>query len=316
MINSTHIPVLMAEVVSVLEPKTGYSYVDATFGAGGHSKALLEAKDCFVWGIDRDPIAQSIGAEMEKNYPNRFRFLTGCFGGMRKLLADYSVFQVDGIILDLGLSSLQIDDPRRGFSFKKDGPLDMRMGVSQVSALDIVNNMPETDLADLIFCYGEERYSRRVARAITNLRKKKPITRTLQLANIVRQAVRAKAGGIDPATRTFQALRIYVNEELVELSDALVNSELLLKPGGRLAVVSFHSLEDRCVKKFLFERSGLQGKPSRHSPNLVFEGVPETFSLRRRRPIKPSIKEIRENPRARSARLRWAERNRQLPEIG
>ena len=312
MVRSTHIPVLLGEVVAALKPKCGYCYVDATFGAGSYSRALLEAKDCFVWGIDRDPVAQIFGLEMEKKYPDRFRFLAGCFSSMRKLLANDNVSQVDGIMLDLGVSSLQIDDPARGFSFKHDGPLDMRMGNSQLSAEDIINNMPEVELANLIFRYGEERSSRRIARAIINLRKKMPITSTVQLANIVRQAVKTKSDRIDPATKTFQALRIYINEELAELSRALVNSELLLRPGGRLVIVSFHSLEDRSVKKFLFERSGVRSNPSRHLPGPASEVAPETFRLIRRRPIKPSITEIRENPRARSARLRWAERTRHV----
>lgn len=259
---SRHSPVMLAEVLRALEPRDGGVYVDATFGAGGYSRGLLEAADCTVWGIDRDPLAQSIGADLGREFPGRLTVLAGRFGDMRELLSSVGVERVDGVALDLGVSSMQLDDPARGFSFRADGPLDMRMdadgrlGHDMATAADVVNSLAEQELADLIYKYGEERASRRVARAIVELREKAPITRTEELADLIRGVVRKSKDGIDPATRTFQALRIFVNDELGELARGLAGAEALLAPGGRLAVVSFHSLEDRVVKEFLRERSG------------------------------------------------------------
>ena len=311
---SRHSPVMLAEVLNALEPRDGGVYVDATFGAGGYSRGLLEAADCTVWGIDRDPLAQSIGAELGQEFPGRLTVLAGRFGDMYELLSSVGVERVDGVALDLGVSSMQLDDPARGFSFRADGPLDMRMdadgrlGHDMATAADVVNSMAEQELADLIYKYGEERASRRVARAIVELREKASITRTEELADLIRGVVRKSKDGIDPATRTFQALRIFVNDELGELARGLAGAEALLAPGGRLAVVSFHSLEDRAVKEFLRERSGAGPRPSRHLPDLPVSTHKPTFTLITRGTVKPGQTETRSNPRARSARLRWAVR--------
>ncbi|WNJ99299.1 16S rRNA (cytosine(1402)-N(4))-methyltransferase RsmH [Thalassospiraceae bacterium LMO-JJ14] len=302
-----HIPVLLDDVVDVLAPRDGAVYVDATFGAGGYSRALLEAADCTVWGIDRDPEAAAAGNEMAANYGQRLTVLKGRFGDMRELLAGVGVTQVDGIALDLGVSSMQIDEPGRGFSFRFDGPLDMRMEKEGLSAADAVNRLAEKELADIIYRYGEERASRKIARAIVELREQSPITRTGQLAELVRRVVRRSKDGIDPATRTFQALRIYVNEELAELDRGLAAAAALLREGGRLAAVSFHSLEDRRLKTFFQERSGSGPQPSRHMP-MSSDAGDNVFDVPERRGRVPSDDEIRRNPRARSARLRWGVR--------
>ena len=309
-----HSSVMLAEVLEALSPKDGGVYVDATFGAGGYSRGLLDTADCTVWGIDRDPLAQSIGEDMGREYAGRLTVLAGRFGDMAELLAAVGVEHVDGVALDLGVSSMQLDDPQRGFSFRADGPLDMRMdsdgrlGREMASAADVVNSMAEKELADLIYKYGEERASRRIAKAIVDLRAKAPITRTEELADLIRSVVRKSKDGIDPATRTFQALRIFVNDELGELARGLAGAETLLAPGGRLAVVSFHSLEDRAVKEFLRERSGSGPRPSRHLPDLPQDRDAPTFTLIKRGTVKPGEAEVRTNPRSRSARLRWAER--------
>ncbi len=303
-----HLSVLCKEVVDALSPKEGGVYVDGTFGAGGYSRALLEAANCTVWGIDRDPLAQKFGEVLSRDYPGQITVLSGRYGDMENLLAGVGVEQIDGIALDIGVSSMQIDDPSRGFSFRGDGPLDMRMGDDGMTAADVVNEMAEQELADIIYRYGEERASRRVARAIVTRRSEQAFTRTGQLASAVRSAVAKSKDGIDPATRTFQALRIYVNDELGELDRGLQSAEKLLGPGGRLAVVSFHSLEDRRVKTFLQERSGTGPRPSRHVPQMAAEQRAATFRLIAKGGIKASSDEIVTNPRARSARLRIGER--------
>ena len=302
-----HVSVLLSEVIAGLAPKDGGVYVDATFGAGGYARALLDAADCTVWGIDRDPRAQAIGRDLAKAYPGRLTVLAGRFGDMKDLLSRVGVDRIDGIALDIGVSSMQIDEADRGFSFRTDGPLDMRMSQEGQTAADVVNEMAETELADLIYQLGEERASRKIAKAIVTLRDRSPITRTIQLADIVRSVVRKSKDGIDPATRTFQALRIFVNDELGELDRALKGAEALLAPGGRLAVVSFHSLEDKRVKAFLAERSEGAPRASRHLPDVPMRGRP-TFRLIKRGAIKPTTAEAAANPRARSARLRVAER--------
>jgi 16S rRNA (cytosine1402-N4)-methyltransferase len=303
-----HCPVMLTEVLAVLSPRDGGVYIDGTFGAGGYSRAILEAADCIVWAIDRDPDAIRRGEDLAADYPGRLRFVHGRFGDMAALLRERNVALVDGIALDLGVSSVQLDEPRRGFSFRADGPLDMRMDAAGPSAAEAVNTLPETELADIIYQLGEERHSRRVARAIVEARKAEPITGTLALAGIVRRVVPRSRDGIDPATRTFQALRIYVNDELGELDRALVAAEALLAPGGRLAVVAFHSLEDRRVKAFLRARAGAIPRTSRHLPATQEEGRAPTFSLIKGGVTKPSKEEMKANPRARSARLRAAER--------
>ncbi len=303
----SHNPVMLAEVVGALRPAAGEVFVDGTFGAGGYSRALLEAADCRVWAIDRDPTVADRARQMERDFPGRLIFVAGRFSAMDELLSQRGIDAVDGITLDVGVSSMQLDDPARGFSFSEDGPLDMRMERTGPSAADIVNRTAESDLADIIFTYGEERQSRRIARAIVAARVEAPITTTLQLAGIVAGAVRG-ASRIHPATRTFQALRIYVNNELSELEGGLVAAERLLAPRGRLAIVSFHSLEDRRVKRFLTRRSGAEARPSRHEPPTRNAGPAPSFFLPKRGTIKPTAGETEANPRARSARLRVAVR--------
>ncbi|MBL4691393.1 MAG: 16S rRNA (cytosine(1402)-N(4))-methyltransferase RsmH [Rhodospirillales bacterium] len=305
---SRHTSVMLNEVVDALAPSDGAVYVDATFGAGGYSAALLKAADCTVWGIDRDAEAIAQSADLRRRFEGRLTVLNGPFGDMVRLLAEVGVEQIDGITLDLGVSSMQIDEPGRGFSFRADGPLDMRMAQSGMTAAEAVNQLDEGELADIIYRYGEERLSRRVARAIVETRAETPITRTGQLARLVRRVVRKSKDGIDPATRTFQALRIYVNDELGELERGLNAAEKLLRPGGRLCVVAFHSLEDRQVKEFLKLGSSAAPQPSRHLPPQPSPTTEPTFRLLTRRVVKPTVEEIAANPRARSARLRAAER--------
>jgi len=293
--------------LKALEPHDQGIYIDGTFGRGGYARALLMAAKTQVFGIDRDPDAIAAGQKMVKEFAPRLTLMQGLFGEMEPLLASRNVTAVDGITFDLGVSSPQIDDAERGFSFMKDGPLDMRMSHEGVTAANIVNESGERELANLIFKLGEERFARRVAKRIVETRRQAPITRTLQLAGIVRKAVPRSSDGIDPATRTFQALRMAVNDELGELRCGLGAAERLLKPDGRLAVVSFQSLEDRCVKDFLRERSAHATRGSRHAPVAGSAAAP-SFLLFARKAQSPSATEIAVNPRARSARLRVAER--------
>ena len=302
-----HISVMVGEVVRGLAPFDGGVYIDGTFGAGGYSEAILKLAKCKVWGIDRDPLAQIFGEKLKQEYPQQITVLNGRFGDMEALLSDVGVGSVNGIALDIGVSSMQIDDPSRGFSFRGDGPLDMRMGATGLTAADIVNNFEEEKLANIIYNFGEERASRRIAHAISVMRGMKKITSTGQLASLIRSVVSKSKDGIDPATRTFQALRIYVNDELGELERGLLAAERLLIPGGRLAVVSFHSLEDRRVKIFLRNRTGSAPRPSRHLPDNGILAIP-TFKVTKRSGLKASDAEVKINPRSRSARLRLAER--------
>ncbi len=307
-----HIPVLVDEVVLALGPQPDSIILDGTFGLGGYSRALLAAAPCRVVGIDRDPQAITRGRTLEAEFSGRLSLIEGRFGDMESLLHAAGIDAVDGVALDIGVSSPQIDDPERGFSFRFDGPLDMRMGgpgskEGGPSAATLVNRLGETELANIIFQLDEEKLSRRVAKAIVAARREAPIERTAALARIIRSVVPGSRDGIDPATRTFQALRIYVNDELGELTRGLGAAERLLKAGGRLAVVSFHSLEDRAIKLFLRERAGAAPTGSRHLP----EGAPRrapTFRLIGRKPIEAGPEELQHNPRARSAKLRVAER--------
>ena len=305
-VSPTHKPVMLQEVLDALSPKDGGIYVDGTFGRGGYSRAILEAAECKVIAIDRDPEALAAGQTLSDEFSGRLDLIEGSFGDMQSLLAANGVVLVDGIALDLGVSSPQLDDAARGFSFREDGPLDMRMARAGRTAAEVVNTLSEQDLADVIWRYGEERKSRQVARAIVAARAEQPIERTLALAEVVRKAVGKGKDKIDPATRTFQGLRIYVNDELGELERALKAAEKLLKPGGRLVVVSFHSLEDRIVKDYLREHSDAAPQGSRHLPQTA--KVEPLFTLLKRGAIKPSESETQDNPRARSARLRAAER--------
>ena len=307
-----HVPVLCGEVVRYIDPHPGGTYVDGTFGAGGYSRALLDAADCRVVGIDRDPRAVQAGRALEASSGGRLMVIEGRFGDMAELLDARGVTTVAGVALDLGVSSMQIDTPERGFSFRHDGPLDMRMSSNGPSAADVVNTAAEGELADILFEYGEERQSRRIARAIGRARADKRIERTGELADIVRRALGPAAARdkIDPATRTFQALRIHVNDELGELRRGLEAADTLLAPGGRLAVVSFHSLEDRAVKGFLRERAGEEPRPSRHAPDARRDDGTRraTWRVVTRRPVTPGPAECAANPRARSARLRVGEK--------
>ena len=305
--SAPHTPVMVSQVLDILAPRDGATYVDATFGAGGYSRAILDSARCTIWGIDRDPGSEMFAADLSQHYPGRITVLRGRYGDMKDLLSDVGVDKVDGVALDLGVSSMQLDNPSRGFSFNADGPLDMRMDRSGMTAADVVNKMAEQELADILYRLGDERASRRIAKAIVEARSLAPITRTSQLADLVRGTV-PRTARIDPATRTFQALRIYVNDELEELDKGLSAAEELLAPGGRLCVVSFHSLEDGRVKDFLRSRSEAPARPSRHRPYQMTTDRLPSFRLLHRGAVKPTADEVSDNPRARSARLRAAER--------
>jgi len=300
-----HLPVMLGEVIAHLAPKDAGTYVDGTFGAGGYTRAILDAADCRVIAIDRDPGAIAAGAALVEAHPGRLVLSEDRFGNLDEVARMLGAPQVDGVVLDIGVSSMQLDEGERGFSFRRDGPLDMRMSGAGVSAADLVARLPEAELANLIYRFGEERLSRQIARAIVKAREEAPITRTLRLAEIVSKVVRTKPHEPHPATRTFQALRIAVNDELGELARALAAAERILKPGGRLVVVTFHSLEDRIVKSFLANRSKAAAG-SRHMPALP--GPAPSVRLVARGAVEPSEEETASNPRARSAKLRAAER--------
>ena len=300
-----HIPVLGREAVEMLTPRDGGIYVDATFGAGGYSRKILDTRGPRVIGIDRDRSAISGGFDLVDEAGGRLTLVEDRFSNLAEVCAAQGFEAVDGVVMDVGVSSMQLDQAARGFSFRLGGPLDMRMGHEGPTAADVVAKASEADLANIIYIFGEERHSRGVARAIVAARKEAPITTTQALADIVGRVVRSKPNEIHPATRTFQGLRIFVNAELDELHLALSAAERLLKPGGRLAVVSFHSLEDRIVKNFLIERGKAAGG-SRHLPEIA-QAVP-SFQILTKRPVTPGEAEISANPRARSAKLRAAER--------
>ena len=296
-----HVPVLLDSLLAAVAPVRG-RWLDGTFGAGGYTRGLLDAGADQVIAVDRDPAVFEMARDWAADYGDRIVMQPGLFSQMD----DYAT-GLDGVVLDLGVSSMQLDQAERGFSFMKDGPLDMRMGQDGPSAADIVNTAEEAHLADILFHYGEERASRRIARAIVREREKAPITRTHQLVEIIEACLpRAKPGQSHPATRSFQALRIAVNDEYGELWRGLMAAERALAPGGRLAVVTFHSVEDRMVKRFLTARSGGGGRGSRHAPET--EPQPAQFELTPRKAIQPDKAELDRNPRARSARLRVARR--------
>jgi 16S rRNA (cytosine1402-N4)-methyltransferase len=301
-----HIPVLGRQAVELLEPRDGGVYVDATFGAGGYSQMILERAGTRVIGIDRDRSAISAGFDLVDKSSGRLTLVEDCFSNLAEVCAAQGVREVDGVVMDVGVSSMQLDEAERGFSFRLGGPLDMRMGQDGPTAADVIAKASEADLANIIYIFGEERHSRAVARAIVAARKQAPVVTTRELADIVGKVVWSKPGEIHPATRTFQALRIFVNQELDELHLALSAAERVLKPGGRLVVVSFHSLEDRIVKNFLAERAKAGGG-SRHLPELA-QAAP-SFRILTKRPVTPDDAEIAANPRARSAKLRAAERS-------
>jgi 16S rRNA (cytosine1402-N4)-methyltransferase len=300
-----HIPVLGRQAVEMLGPRDGGIYLDATFGAGGYSRSILKTAGTRVIGIDRDRSAIAGGFDLVDHSDGRLTLVEDRFSNLAEVCAAQGIGAVDGVVMDVGVSSMQLDQAERGFSFRLGGPLDMRMGHDGPTAADVIAKASEADLANIIYIFGEERHSRGVARAIVAARKEAPITTTRALADIVAKVVRGKPNEIHPATRTFQGLRIFVNEELDELHLALSAAERVLKPGGRLAVVSFHSLEDRIVKNFLTER-GKSAGGSRHLPEVT-QAAP-SFVILTKRPVTPDDTEIAANPRARSAKLRAAER--------
>lgn len=301
---SLHIPVMRDQVLKHLDPRDGDTYVDGTFGAGGYSRAILDHAACRVIAIDRDKTALSGAEAWRGQYGDRLTLVYGNFGDVRDLIDT----KVQGFVLDIGVSSMQLDQAERGFSFRNDGPLDMRMDPSTgKSAADLVNTLPEKELADLIYLYGEERHSRRIAKAIVEARQQNPLTSTGALASVIRSVLpRKKHDETDPATRSFQAIRIAVNDELGELERALAAAEHILDEGGRLVVVTFHSLEDRIVKNFMKQRSGDISAPSRHMPIMTDTQPAATFRLDPKKAIDPTAEEINQNPRARSAKMRCA----------
>lgn len=305
----SHIPVLLPEVIEYLKPTDGGIYVDGTFGAGGYSAAILQAAKCSLFAVDRDPGVEIFAHRLREKHGPAFKLLKGNFADMDELVSAEGVNQVNGVVLDVGVSSMQLDQGERGFSFQKDGPLDMRMEASGPSAEDVVNHYGEAELADIIYKLGGERHSRRIAAAIVKSRAEQRITRTRELSEIVKSVVHKRPGHtIDPATRTFQAIRIYVNRELESLTTALEAAERLLAPGGRLVVVSFHELEDGIVKAFLAERSGKKEGTSRYMPEVVDNSPPPSFKMVTRKPVLPGDEETKHNIRARSARMRVGER--------
>jgi 16S rRNA (cytosine1402-N4)-methyltransferase len=305
-----HVPVLLGAVVEALDVAPGETHVDGTFGAGGYTKAILDKGAARVFAFDRDPDAIRYGEKLAASSGGRLTLVPERFSRMRQALAANDVDAVDGVTFDIGVSSMQLDRPERGFSFQADGPLDMRMGKDGPSAADFLNNAPEEEIADILYRYGEEPKSRRIARAVVAAR---PIERTGQLADLVRKAAGHHPGmKKDPATRTFQAIRIHLNEELQELEGGLEAAEQLLKPGGRLAVVTFHSLEDRLVKRFLRERSGALPAGSRHLPEPASARPSPSFEAVAK-PVRAGEAEVKANARARSATLRVARRTSASP---
>ncbi len=301
-----HVPVLLDQVIRVLEPIAGGTFIDGTFGAGGYSRALLEHGAAQVIGIDRDPDALAAGAELATAHSGRLSLVEGEFAELDRIAAEHARAPVDGVVLDIGVSSMQLDRAGRGFSFLREGPLDMRMSQSGPSAADLANRAREADLADILFHFGEERAARRIARAIVVARADAPVATTGALAGLAAACLPPqRQGQIHPATRTFQAFRIAVNDELGQLVRALEAAERVLAPEGRLAVVTFHSLEDRIVKRYFQVASGHGAQGSRHAPARA--AAPARYE-RPAKAVEPNADEIARNPRARSARLRWARR--------
>ncbi len=304
-----HIPVLLAQVLAHLNPCDGEAYIDGTFGAGGYTRAILEAADCRVLAIDRDPTALARARKLCAEFPGRLTAVEAPFSTLDAIADREGFAPADGVVLDIGVSSMQLDEPERGFSFQTEGPLDMRMSRQGTTAADVVNGTDEETLARILFVLGEERRSRAIARAIVAARAEAPLQTTTALADVVARVFGGrKIDGRHPAMRTFQALRIYVNDELGELARGLGAAERCLRPGGRLVVVTFHSLEDRIVKRFLTERSGKEIRASRHLPEQLVKSKVPSFRIVNPRPLTPSKGELEVNPRARSARARVAVR--------
>jgi 16S rRNA (cytosine1402-N4)-methyltransferase len=304
-----HLPVMLAEVLATLAPREDAAYLDCTFGGGGYARAILEAAPrCTLFAMDRDPDAIARGAALASRFAPRLTLIEGRFGDMLDHLAARGVTALDGVVMDLGVSSFQLDQAERGFSFRAEGPLDMRMEKQGPSAADLVNTLPEAELADILFHLGEERFARRIAKAIVARRAEQPFETTGDLAALVRSKVPRDPSGIDGATRAFQALRLAVNDELGEVERGLAAAASLLAPGGRLVVVAFHSLEDRIAKRFMADATGRAGGASRHDPGALRAAARPRFRLLTTRALRPSEAETRGNPRARSARLRAMER--------
>ena len=301
-VTAAHVPVLLRPLLEAVAPVSGI-WLDGTFGAGGYARGLLDAGAAKVIGIDRDPLAHQMAAPWAGVYGDRLRLVEGTFSDLDTLAGE----PLDGVVLDLGISSMQIDQPERGFSFQKNGPLDMRMSQAGPSAADIVNKAGEGEIADILYHYGEERASRRIAHAIVETRAKAPFETTLQLAEVIARCLpRPKPGQSHPATRSFQALRIAVNAEFTELAQGIAAAERALKPGGLLAVVTFHSLEDRIVKRFFQLASGAESNANRYAPAKA--EVTARFTLLNKRAIEADEVELAQNPRSRSAKLRVARR--------
>ncbi|MCB2096146.1 MAG: 16S rRNA (cytosine(1402)-N(4))-methyltransferase RsmH [Parvularculaceae bacterium] len=311
---SAHAPVMLEEAVEALAPINHGVYVDATFGGGGYTRAILAAANCAVFAFDRDPTAIERAHDWARAYAGRLTLVNRPFAEIEEALAELGVFEINGVVFDLGVSSMQLDEAERGFSFMRDGPLSMRMDGGKPNAADVVNTAEARDLASIFKVYGDEKAAGRIARAIVAARENEPIETTGRLAEIVARANPAARGDrIHPATRVFQALRIFVNDELAQLARALVAVEKLLAPAGRLVAVTFHSLEDRIVKRFLIERAGAAAKPSRHAPAAA--PVAATFRILNDKPLAPADDEIAANPRARSSKLRAAIRT-DAPALG
>ena len=304
-----HLPVMLAEVLATLAPRDDATYLDCTFGGGGYAAAILDsAPRCTLFAMDRDPDAIARGAALAARHAPRLQLIEGRFGDMLEHLAARGVTALDGVVMDLGVSSFQLDQAERGFSFRADGPLDMRMEKSGPSAADLVNTLPEAELADILFHLGEERFARRIAKAIVERRTEQPFATTGDLAALVRSKVPRDPSGIDGATRSFQALRLAVNDELGEVERGMDAAARLLAPGGRLVVVAFHSLEDRIAKRFMAGAAGRAGGASRHDPGALTARAAPRFRLITPRALRPGEAETAANPRARSARLRALER--------
>jgi len=312
--NISHEPVMLAEVLSALNPRDGGVYVDGTFGAGGYTRAILDKARCQVVAIDRDPRVIHAGRALAQHYAGRLTLVEGRFGDMQVLLAGAGIREVDGVVLDIGVSSMQIDEAARGFSFMRDGPLDMRMSQEGATAADAVNTLAPEQLSRIIHIFGEEPRARAIARSIVRARASEPITTTSALVTAIEKATgrQRPQDRIHPATRTFQALRIHVNGELDELVAALHAAEKLLAPGGRLVVVTFHSLEDRIVKRFFTSRAGKLPSGSRHLPEAE-KPPPPSFELPFKGHLEASAGETARNPRTRSAKLRAGVRTQAQP---
>lgn len=301
-----HIPVLLNEVLHYLDPKDGEVYVDATFGAGGYTKAILNSANCKVFAIDRDKSAAALAQNVKEEFGERFEFLRGNFSQVKDLLLSKGVDKINGIVFDLGVSSMQFDQMDRGFSFDSDARLDMRMDQDSVlSAYEVINEFDQEELVKIIRDYSQERFAKQIARKIVDIRRSKPITSCRELADIVRSCYGSKYQKIDPATRTFQAIRIFVNQELNEISIALNEVKEVLEIGARLVVVSFHSLEDSIVKSFLKKEAGIDQTFSRYEPNFA-QKSPASFEIVNKSAIKPSEEEVEKNFRARSSKMRVA----------